>query len=75
MPTISGGVVLSGGSESGTGLDSPFKWPGVPVNGGSGTFVGRAVVGSRLINTAASTQYVASSLTTPSTVTWTLVTP
>lgn len=75
MATISGGVVLSGGNESGNGLDAPFHWPGVPTNGAAGTYVGKAVAGARLLNTAAGTQYVASALTTPATVTWTLVTP
>jgi hypothetical protein len=75
MATITGGVILSGGSESGSGLDAPFHWPGAPTNGGSGTYVGKAVVGSHLINTVNGNIYVASAATTPSTVTWTLVTP
>lgn len=75
MSTITGGVILSGGLESGSGLDSPFHWPAAPTDGAAGTFVGKAVVGSRLINTAAGTQYVAAATTTPTSVTWTLVTP
>lgn len=75
MATISGGVILAGGLEMGNGLDAPFHWSGAPTSGASGTFVGVAVVGSRLVNVANGNIYVASALTTPTSVTWTLVTP
>ena len=54
------------------GLDRPFQIAGTPVNGTSGTYVGRAAVGSQLIDTAVGNLYVAT-VATSSTVTWTLV--
>lgn len=75
MATISGGVVLSGGSESGSGLETPFHWNGAPTSGAGGTFVGKAVIGSRLVNVANGNIYVAAATTTPTLVNWTLVTP
>lgn len=75
MATISGGVILAGGGESGNGLESPFHWPGAPTSGASGAYVGRAVPGSRLVDTTTGNIYVAAATTTPSSVTWTQVTP
>jgi hypothetical protein len=54
------------------GLQSPFQLDGAPTSGASGSFVGRAVVGSQLIDRAAGKLYVAT-VATSSTVTWTLV--
>lgn len=54
------------------GLDRPFQLGGAPVNGSGGSYVGRAAVGSQLIDTAAGKLYVAT-VATSSTVTWTLV--
>jgi hypothetical protein len=54
------------------GLDRPFQVNGTPVNGASGTYVGRAAVGSLLVDTSVGKLYCAT-VATSSTVTWTLV--
>jgi hypothetical protein len=70
MGTISVGVILSGGTESGSGLDTPFHWPAAPTSGASGTYVGVAVAGATLLNTATGDLYVASDATAPTNVSW-----
>lgn len=68
MPIISGGNVIDG-----DGLRSPFLNAGAPTSGASGTFVGRAVVGSLLIDTTGGVLYIATSATTGASVTWQVV--
>jgi hypothetical protein len=52
-----------------TGLEVPFQNAGAPTSGASGSFVGRAVVGSLLIDTTNGKLYIAT-VATASTVTW-----
>jgi hypothetical protein len=54
------------------GLQQPFSLAGAPVNGASGSYVGRAAVGSQLIDTVNGKYYICT-VSTPSTITWTLV--
>jgi hypothetical protein len=54
------------------GLGQPFSLAGAPTSGASGSYLGRAAVGSQLIDTVAGKLYIAT-VATPSTVTWTLV--
>jgi hypothetical protein len=54
------------------GLDRPFQLAGAPTSGASGSYVGRAAVGSELIDNVAGKLYVAT-VATSSTVTWVLV--
>jgi len=63
----------TGLSGSTVGLDRPFLSAGAPTNGASGTYVGRAVPGSLLINTTNAKLYMATAATTGTTVTWTVV--
>ncbi len=65
MAVISGGNVIEG-----SGLDAPLLSAGAPVL--NVTFVGKAVVGSLLIDTVAGKLYIAT-VATATTVTWTLV--
>ena len=59
-------------AQDGYGLSQPFLLAGTPVNGASGSFVTKAVVGSLLIDTSAGKLYIAT-VATGSTVTWTVV--
>jgi hypothetical protein len=63
----------SGGG--GSGLTEPFQFAGAPTSGAAGTFVGRAVIGSLLIDTTNGLLYQATSATTATTVTWGKVGP
>jgi hypothetical protein len=56
-------------AKFGIGLAHPFLLGGAPTSGASGSFVGRAVVGSQLIDTTNGKVYVAT-VATSSTVTW-----
>jgi hypothetical protein len=75
MAVISGGVIISGGNVNGIGAQggAPFSWGAAPTSGGSGTYVGKAVAGSRLVRTDTGQQYIATAVTTASSVTWTEV--
>jgi hypothetical protein len=55
-----------------TGLGTPLLLAGAPTSGASGSFVGRAVVGSLLIDTTNGKAYIATAATSSS-VTWTVV--
>lgn len=59
-------------AQDGYGLARPFLLSGAPINGASGSFVGRAQVGSLLIDTSAGKLYIAT-VATGATVSWTLV--
>jgi hypothetical protein len=50
------------------GTSAPFQLSGAPTSGASGSFVGRAIVGSLLVDTSAGKLYVAT-VATSSTVT------
>lgn len=65
MATISGGNIIEG-----SGLDAPFLNAGAPVL--NTTFVGKAVVGSLLIDTTNGKLYIAT-VASATTVTWTVV--
>lgn len=65
MAVISGGNIIEG-----SGLDAPFLFAGAPV--ANTTFVGKATVGSLLIDTTNGKLYIAT-VATASTVTWTVV--
>jgi hypothetical protein len=54
------------------GLGVPFQLAGAPTSGASGSYLGRATVGSQLIDTVNGKYYIAT-VATPSTVMWTLV--
>jgi hypothetical protein len=54
----------------GYGLSHPFLLAGAPTSGASGSFVGKAQVGSLLVDTSGGLLYQASSATTATTVTW-----
>jgi hypothetical protein len=54
----------------GIGLQHPFSLAGAPTSGASGSFVGRAVPGSLLVDTVGGKLYVATNATTSSSVTW-----
>jgi hypothetical protein len=58
-------------AQDGYGLKQPFLLAGAPVNGASGSFVTRALVGSLLVDTANGKLYIATAA--GSSVTWTLV--
>jgi hypothetical protein len=58
-------------AKYGAGLNYPFTVAGAPVSGASGSYVGRAVVGSQLIDVTNGKMYVAT-VATSSTVTWTV---
>ena len=53
----------------GNGLHTPFLFAGAPTSGASGTYVGKAQVGSQLIDTTNGKAYIAT-VATGSTVTW-----
>jgi hypothetical protein len=57
----------------GLGLAVPFTLAGAPTNGAAGSFVGRAVVGSLLVDTTTPKLYQATAATTPTSVTWAAV--
>ena len=59
-------------AQDGYGLARPFLLAGAPVNGASGSFVTRALVGSLLIDTVNGRLFIAT-VATGTTVTWTLV--
>jgi hypothetical protein len=65
-------TTLARQAQDGYGLSQPFLLAGAPTSGASGSFVGRAVVGSLLIDTSAGKLYIAT-VATGSTVTWTVV--
>lgn len=65
-------TTLAKQAQDGYGLARPFLLAGVPVNGASGSYVGRAQVGSLLIDTANGRLFIAT-VATGATVTWTLV--
>jgi hypothetical protein len=65
-------TTLAKQAQDGLGLASPFLLAGAPTSGASGSFVGRAVVGSLLIDTSGGKLYIAT-VATGSTVTWTVV--
>lgn len=55
----------------GSGLGTPLRHPGAPVNGTSGTFAGIAAKGARLIDTTNAVFYInTGTLLSP---TWTIV--
>lgn len=52
------------------GLSVPFQLAGAPTNGASGSYVGRAIPGSLLIDTTNAKLYQATTATTSTSVTW-----
>lgn len=66
MPIISGGRVIEG-----SGLGTPLLNAGAPTN--NVTYVGIAVVGSRLVDTTNGKSYICTATNGTSTVTWTVV--
>jgi hypothetical protein len=55
------------------GLETPFLLAGAPTNRASGSYVGRAVPGSLLVDTSTPKLYQATAATSPTTVTWAAV--
>jgi hypothetical protein len=64
-------IIANEGKQS-QGLRVPFQLAGAPTSGASGSYVGRATVGSQLVDTTNGKVYVAT-VATSSTVTWTVV--
>jgi hypothetical protein len=60
-------------AADGTGLDRPFLLNGAPTSGASGSFVGKALPGSLLVDLSGAKLYQATSATTGTSVTWGLV--
>jgi hypothetical protein len=52
-------TTLAKQAQDGYGLTQPFLLAGAPTSGASGSFVGRAVVGSLLIDTSAGKLWIA----------------
>jgi hypothetical protein len=57
-------------AADGTGLDRPFLLNGAPTSGASGSFVGKAVPGSLLIDLSGGKLYVSMNTTTSTNVQW-----
>jgi hypothetical protein len=64
-------TTLAKQAQDGYGLTQPFLLAGAPTSGASGSFVGRAVVGSLLIDTSAGKLWIATAA--GASVTWTVV--
>jgi hypothetical protein len=64
-------IIANEGKQS-QGLRVPFQLAGAPTSGASGSYVGRAVVGSQLVDTTNGKLYVATAASSSS-VTWTVV--
>lgn len=66
MPTISGGRIIEG-----SGLGAPLLNAGAPTT--NVTYLGIAVVGSKLIDTTNGIDYICTATNGTSTITWTKV--
>jgi hypothetical protein len=64
-------IIANEGKQS-QGLRVPYQLAGAPTSGASGSYVGKAVVGSQLTDYTNGRNYVAT-VATSSTVTWSLV--
>jgi hypothetical protein len=64
--------IITNEAKQSQGLRMPFQLAGAPTSGASGSYVGRAVVGSQLLDTVNGKLYAAT-VATPSTVTWQLI--
>ncbi len=61
--------IMQNKAKQSRGLETPFRFAGAPTNGGSGTYVKLAVVGSQLVDSTNGKNYVAT-VADGSTVTW-----
>lgn len=61
--------ILANEGKQSLGLRAPLQLAGAPTSGASGSYLGRATVGSLLIDTTNGKAYICT-VSTPSTITW-----